>query len=248
MDITKTLHWQIRRTFSCLSPNDVAGMRKLRIGGMNDGGYVMYDRFDHIGAAYSLGVGGDVSWDLEMAHRGIPVHQYDHTVSGPPSQHPLFSFNKKGIAPVDGGEFLSIPTILRQNGHAGRRDLILKIDIECAEWDAFDAASREDLSSFEQIVIELHGFLRFAEPEWRAKTQRVLGKLFSTHIPYHVHANNWADFQIMEGVPVPDVLEVSYLRRDEHVFTPSTATFPTAFDIPCHPDRPDIMLGNFRFF
>jgi hypothetical protein len=247
LDLAQSLHWQIRRTFNCISPYDIAGKRKLRIGGMRDGGYVMLDGFDHIHAAYSLGVGGDVSWDLEMANRGIPVHQFDHTVSAPPSQHPLFSFNKQGIAAQDGGEFVSIPSILRRNGHAGRRDLILKIDIECHEWDAFDATPSEDLACFEQIVIELHGFLRFAEPEWRAKTQRVLGKLFQTHVSYHVHANNWADFQIIEGVPVPDVLEVGYIRRDSHVITPSGAMYPTPFDIPCHPDRPDIMLGNFRF-
>lgn len=240
-------HWQIRRTFHCLTPHDIVGRRKLRIGGPHDGGYVMLDGFDHIRAAYSLGVGGEVSWDLAIADRGIPVYQYDHTVPGLPSQHALFNFCKSGIAAVDEGEFVSIPSILHKNGHSGCRDLLLKIDIECAEWDVFDALSSEDIACFEQIIIELHGFLRFAEPDWCAKAQRVLGKIFRTHVCYHIHANNWADFRVIEGIPVPDALEAGFVRRDTHGIRPSSALYPTPLDMPCHPDRPDIILGNFRF-
>ncbi len=247
MDNTNSLQWQIRRTLQCLAPHDAAGRSKIRVGGMCDGGYVMLDDLDSARAVYSLGIGGDVSFDLEMAERGMDIFQYDHTVPGPPVQHPRFQFKKKGIAPVEDGEFTSIGAEIHRNGHAHRRDLILKIDIECAEWDALDATSDEDLDRFEQIVAELHGFLRLAEPEWRAVTQRVLGRLHRTHAVTHVHANNWADFQIMAGVPVPDVLEVSYVRRDRASLTPSTTFFPTPFDVPCHPDRPDIVLGNFRF-
>ncbi len=242
-----SLHWHIRKTFHCMLPHDVKGMRKLRVGGMRDGGYVMLDDFGTAGAAYSLGVGGDVSWDLEMADYGLTVHQFDHTVPGPPMQHPSFQFQKKGIGAVDDGEFVSISSAIHANGHANRRDLILKIDIECAEWEALDATPDKDIERFEQIVAEFHGFLRIGEQQWREMTQRVLGRLFRSHAAYHVHANNWADFQIIEGVPVPDVLEVSYVRRDRAIVTPSTEFFPTHFDLPCHPDRPEIVLGSFRF-
>jgi hypothetical protein len=245
--LSQNLQWQIRRTFHCLSPHDAVGKPKLRVGGLRDGGYVMLDDFATASAVYSLGIGGDVSFDLEMAGHGMSIHQYDHTVPGPPAQHPLFHFQRKGLAAVEAGEFTTIGNEIRRNGHSHRRDLILKIDIECAEWEVLDATSDEDLDRFEQIVAEFHGFLRIREPEWRALTQRVLGRLFRTHAVYHVHANNWADFQIIDGVPVPDVLEVSYVRRDRATLVPSTAFFPTPFDVPCHPDRPDIILGNFRF-
>lgn len=247
MEKFDTLQWQIRKTLHCMTPQDVLGKNKLRVGRQNDGGYVMLEDFNNVAAAYSLGIGGDVSWDLEIAARGIPVFQYDHTVAGPPVQNELFTFQKLGIAPTDGGEFISIPTIIRQNGHSNSRDLILKIDIECAEWDAFDALSSTDLDRFQQIVAEFHGFLRVREPEWREKAQNVLGKLLRTHAVHHVHANNWADFQIIDGVPVPDVLELCYVRRDCAVLAPSTNFYPTHFDQPCHPDRPDIILGSFRF-
>lgn len=247
MSQSNSTHWHIRRMFQCMAPHDAVGKRKLRVGGMRDGGYVMLDDFATAGAAYSLGVGGDVSWDLEMAERGLQVHQYDHTVLAPPAPHQHFQFNKKGIAATEGGDYVSIASAIRANGHESRRDLILKIDIECAEWEALDATPDKDLDRFEQIVAEFHGFLRVNEPEWRVLTQRVLGRLFHSHAVYHVHANNWAEFQIIEGVPVPDVLEVSYIRRDRAKLVPSMEFFPTPFDVPCHPDRPDIVLGSFRF-
>lgn len=231
-----------------MSPWEIAGQHKIRIGGMGDGGYVMLDRFSDTKAAYSLGVGGDVSWDLAIAERGIPVYQFDHTVDGPPASHPLFKFKKNGIGPKDEDVFLSIDSILRRNEHMESRDLILKIDIECAEWDVFDQISVSTLSCFDQIVIEMHSFLRLREHDWLARTQRVLGKLNRSHVAFHVHANNWGDFQIIDGVPVPDVIEISYIRRDEHTIRPSSELYPTPLDAPCHPERPDIVLGSFRFF
>jgi hypothetical protein len=63
-----------------------------------------------------------------------------------------------------------------------------------------------------------------------------------------VHANNWGDFQIIDGIAVPDVIEISYVRRDQNIIRPSSEFYPTPVDFPCHPERPDIVLGSFRFF
>ena len=57
-------------TLRLISPVSAMNVRKLRVGGAADGGYVMLDDLDRIGVCYSPGVGPDVSWDLEMARRG----------------------------------------------------------------------------------------------------------------------------------------------------------------------------------
>src|SRR5476651_2191886 len=67
-----------------LAPERAEGVAKIRVGGRHDGGYVMLDDFRGIEGAYSLGIGPDVGWDLALAERGVPVWQYDPTVSGPP--------------------------------------------------------------------------------------------------------------------------------------------------------------------
>ncbi len=241
------LQWEIRKLLSFLTPLDAIGSSKIRVGSGNDGGYVMIDDFSTVTGAYSLGIGGDVSWDIEMARRSIPVFQYDHTVEGPPISHDLFHFAKIGIAATDGGEFASLPSLLRTNGHAGDKALILKMDIEGAEWEVLPALAKDDLRCFRQIVVELHGFLRIRDEAWRTRAQEALAKLGQHHVACHVHGNNWGEYGIVDGVPIPDVMEVTWCRRDIARFQRSGQNFPTHFDRPCHPDRPDFMLGSFSF-
>jgi hypothetical protein len=194
-----------------------------------------------------FGIGEDVNWDVQIADRGLEVYQYDHTVSAPPIQHPSFHFHKLGVAPRYGGEFISIASALQVNGHALRNDLILKVDIEGAEWSTFDQLSNHVLSQFRQIIIEYHGFLRISEQGWSAVFMRVLQKVHRSHAVHHVHANNWGRYQIVANVAVPDVLEVSYIRRDILRLASSTKLYPTPIDAPCDPSQPDINLGSFVF-
>ena len=85
-------------------------------------------------AGYSFGVGHDVSWDVAVAGRGIDLFFYDHTVKRLPEPVPRGRFVRTGIRgrePVAGQK--TIEQVLADNGHAGRRDLVLKMDIEGAE-------------------------------------------------------------------------------------------------------------------
>lgn len=82
------LQREVRAALSLITPMKVLDRCKIRVGGKYDGGYVMIDDLDRGGICYSLGVGPDTSWDLDMAQRGWVVYQYDHTVDDPPPHHP----------------------------------------------------------------------------------------------------------------------------------------------------------------
>ncbi|MGB8982107.1 MAG: DUF6492 family protein, partial [Anaerolineales bacterium] len=58
-----------------LRPMKVVGYKKKRFGSPHDGGYVMLDDITGIKAVFSLGIAGNVDWDMEMANRSIPVYQ-----------------------------------------------------------------------------------------------------------------------------------------------------------------------------
>lgn len=92
------LQKQVLETLSLLEVQSVT-CGKIRIGGANDGGYVMANDFEGNKVAYSIGVGPQVQWDAEMAERGFIIHQYDHTVPGLPQEHPNFRYTALGIAP-----------------------------------------------------------------------------------------------------------------------------------------------------
>jgi hypothetical protein len=221
----------------------------VRLGKRNDGGYVMLENLLRGGIAYSVGIGTDASWDLAMARQGYEVHQYDHTVSDSPEKHPALHFHQLGVCPT--GEptpsMQSIDTLLEQNGHAARQDIVLKIDIEGGEWGVFSSLPESALRAFSQIAVEFHWLHLLDEDEQYETARKALSKLHTHFAPVHLHANNHLGLFVMGGVPVPGVLEVTYVRRDLVTTELSRRTFPTAIDEPNNPSLSEIFLGRFQF-
>ena len=230
-------------------PGGSAVMGKRRVGGPNDGGYVMLNDLDRIGVCYSLGIGLEVSWDLEMAERGALVYQYDNTVDGPPVSHPNFRYFKIGIT-HDGSLAPAkkrLDTLLHENGHIERDDMILKMDIEADEWDCLDQIHEWYFTRFQQMVIEFHGVRLLDDRGFRERAHRIFTKIDQTHCAIHVHANNFADMFIVKGIPIADVIELTFIKRDGYSFVPCYQQFPEHLDAPNDPARVDLILGSFSF-
>jgi len=241
------------RIISLLSPMDVIGGRYVRIGCDGDGGYVMLDDFTgkQIDAAYSFGIGGNVSWDESMAERGIDVFMYDHSISGPPKQNERFHFCELGLTGYHKGENLrTLAAIIEDNGHVGSTNLILKMDIEGCEWDVFDQSDPELLNQFYQIVLEFHGLSESFGTDDHDKQVAILEKLNKSHQVVHVHANSAGYIEFAGPLTLPNLLEVTYVRRSDFVdmFSANTRSFPTELDSSTFPFLPDISLKGFTSF
>ena len=230
-----------------LEPVRAAGVDKIRIGRERDSGYVMLDDFAAVTAAYSVGIGNEVSWDLAIAERGIEVHQYDHTIDGPPCEHPRFHWSKTGLGPDVTADLETLPRLLEANGHQGRNDLLFKCDIEGCEWQVLAGLPPETLRHFRQIVIELHDIERLPDPAFSALVARAIGALTADHRVVHVHANNHRPYGIVGGIPLPAVLELTLVRAADFRLVATDEVFPQETDSPCYPGRADFRLGTFRF-
>jgi len=238
----------LEKLLGMLAPQRAEGVFKIRVGGRHDGGYVMLDDFREIAGAYSLGIGPDVAWDLAMARRGIPVWQYDPTVTGPPVSHPLFRFQPWRIGAHDDAErqIVSLVRLIEQNGHAGA-DLILKIDIEGAEWDVFAAIDPDRLRVFRQILVEFHSLSRVVEADWLEVARRALANLSRHHQVVHVHGNNLSRIIVAGDFRMTDSFEVTFARRDAYRLADTDETFPGPWDRANSWVFPDFQLGKFRF-
>ncbi|HQT79001.1 MAG: hypothetical protein B7Z80_21475 [Rhodospirillales bacterium 20-64-7] len=238
----------ILTTLQLLRPQAAVGLAKRRIGGSHDGGYVMLDDFDGVEVAYSLGIGPDVSWDLTLAEGGAFVYQYDHTVPEAPSAHPKFRHIRTGISHSDtlSPDLRRLDTLIRSNGDEQRPDMVLKIDIEGHEWDALDVLDPTVFMQFRQIVAEFHGLRLLRVPSFRERAHRLFLKLHRTHQVVHVHGNNFAGVQRVDGIDIPDCLELTYVSRDRHRFEPSDEAFPGALDAPNDPSLPELALDFLR--
>jgi Methyltransferase FkbM domain len=236
-------------TLRLISPVSAINVHKLRVGGAADGGYVMLDDLDRIGVCYSLGVGPDVSWDLEMARRGALIYQYDHTVQQAPSSHPRFKHFQIGITHDESlnPALKRLDTLIRENGHSHRHDMVLKVDIEGHEWDSLDALDPSIFLHFRQIVIEFHGLRMLNIVSFQQRAHRLFAKLREHHEVIHVHGNNFAGIPVVEGIPVPDCIELSYANRRYYSFFPSNEIFPGPLDTANNSNMPDLFLGSFKF-
>ena len=209
----------------------------------------MLDDFAGISKALSLGIGFDVAWDLAIAERSIPVLQFDHSIETVPISHKLCKFARQRIVagPASNASEISIPDILREHKIGSAEDLLLKIDIEGAEWEIFFTIDDRILGQFRQIIGEFHAFYRIGQTAWRRRMLRAFEKLTKTHCVVHVHANNYGKLVHIGDVTLPEVLEITFVRRKDYHIRESNEQFPTELDRPCNPGAPEIFLGNFKF-
>ena len=234
----------IRRYIHLLQPQLPANTLLVRIGNKNDGGYIFIDDFPKDTCIYSLGIGNDTGFDLHMASMGFPINMYDHTINRLPYEHELFYFSRVGIASKDSApDFISFETMLSM-APAQHDNLILKMDIEGGEYDILSTISQPLLSRFRQIVIELHNLTRLDNKDATRKKLIALQKLNDAHQVVHVHANNNGAYTIISGIPFPDVLEVTWVRKKDFApFLPSSFSYPIqGLDAPNIPYRADYAL------
>lgn len=238
----------IRTVLRLLRPKRALGMAKRRFGRRHDGGYVHLDDFDGVDTALSLGINDDVSWDCDVADRGVKIYQFDHTVEDPRPRDERMVFAKTMIAghAAPGCETLEA-LVSRHDRRAAKPNLILKMDIEGSEWPVIEETSDATFGRFAQVACELHSFERFRELPWRQGFYRALRKISLSHGVVHVHANNYAGFQIIAGVPVASVLEISWANRSAYDLVETDELFPTDLDDPCHSAAPDHYLGAFLY-
>lgn len=233
---------RMRGLFPLMSVCEGSGF--VRIGRKNDGGYVMFDDFEGRKYAYSIGLADDVSWDRDIASRGLDVYMYDHTIQGLPEKNDRFHFFQIGVrGSTEEGhpDLQTLEDMMEANGHAEEYGMILKVDVEGAEWSVLNDVEENTIKRFSQIVFEFHGLTQL---ENREKITTAMKKLNRTHQLVHLHANNYGSYLLIGGKILPELIEGTYLLRDEYAFSPAQGAAATALDEANCPYLPDIFLGN----
>lgn len=247
LENTALLADRLEQLGSFLQMKRVDNFPMTRVGGPFDGGYVCVEDFKGLSAAVSVGIGTDVSWDTAIANTGLVVHQYDHTVSGPPEPHANFRFHPVRLVPRDGDVGITIGSILESNDLHQPASVIGKVDIEGDEWDVLSSVSTADLASFSQFICEFHWLSRLADSAFFEKVLLTFRHLAEVFEPVHVHANNWSPLVRIGNKLFPDVLEITFANRQRYALSVSEEVFPTSIDAPNARHLPDYALGKFRY-
>lgn len=133
--------------------------------------------------------------------------------------------------------------MLKSNGHSKKEGMILKMDVEGCEWGVLDNISEETLLRFDQIVLEIHFLLTLQN---REQILRSLKKLSHTHEVVHIHANNTCKVMYVNGYVMPDVIEVSYVRKGFCKLKNMESLLPRSFDKASTVRLPEVRLGKWN--
>jgi hypothetical protein len=212
-----------------------------RFGSEFDGGYLMCGNLiEDLGAAYSYGVGPNDEWGCDVSTRfGVPVHQYDcFDPARPQCSTGRFVFHAECIGDrresIDLRPFDTLSGQVAANGDTGKR-LIMKIDVEGAEWDALMATPEEVLERVDQLPMELHGVdqRRFLD---------VVRKLKRSFHLVSVHFNNFSCDARLAPFPAR-AYQVLFVNKRLGILDPENSTPPPSpLLAPDNPRIPDCQL------
>ena len=237
--------WRLRAAIiEELQPVRIENCALKRYGSAHDGGYLMCANLPaQIDAAYSYGVGYNDDWGCQVSREyGVPVHQYDcFDPARPTCEGGTFIFHNECIGPrsetIDGRVFDTLENQIRRNGDAGRQ-LLVKIDVEGAEWDSLLATPDDVLASIPQLAMELHG----------TRDRRVLDGIRKLKRHFHLvnlHFNNWSCTPVAAPLPAR-AYQVLWVNKRIATIDPS-APVPapmSPLNAPDAPTLPDCQLDQ----
>ena len=233
---------EMRNVFSLLQPVETEHPL-IRLGDFSDGGYLVPDDLRGIHACFSPGVSNVASFEMDLAKRGIRSFLADASVDAPPLSIRGSEFRKKFLGPETKDEFITLGDWVNDCEVPDDADLILQMDIEGAEFDVLNATPDDVLNRFRIIVIEYHRIPAImSKPKPQARATETFGKLGRLFDIVHIHPNNATQFVDLNGIQVPRLVEVTYLRKDRVTSRQKNTHIPHPLDAPNVKHKPDIDL------
>ena len=238
---SKMSHQKFTLFLTLLVTEASGGIQFSRKGSINDGGYVFCDLQKQYSKLISFGVGDNVDFEDSISDLVSSIDLYDPTVDELPHFIDNAIFHKVGLGPDLRNGYTTLYDATKNSFPDDQ--LLLKMDIEGGEWDSIIATDTQLLKSFSQIFLELHDLHKVYDPDVLTKYIHALEKLRQNHYLVNMHANNWSAYSVVQGVPLPDTIEITLLRKKDHPgISNSTDSTAKYFNAPNNPEKPDYRL------
>jgi hypothetical protein len=183
-----------------------------RFGEPHDGGYLLCaNLLSSVQSGYSYGISGYDQWGCDVSRRlAIPMHEYDCFNLNVPvcaTNRTVFHGECIGVEPatIEGRPFDTLENQLAKNGDGARR-LVVKMDVEGAEWDSLPRIPDAVLQRIDQLTVEMHGI---SEEE---RFTAVVVRLKQFFYVANVHYNNYTCQQGIAPFPA-NVYEVLFVSK-----------------------------------
>jgi hypothetical protein len=232
--------------FEMLQPVAVTNCQMKRFGEPHDGGYLLCGNLlGGVQSGYSYGISGYDKWGCDVSTRlDVAVHQYDcfdTTRPACPDGETIFHEECVGdtTRTAEGRVFDTIGNQFAKNGDRSKW-IVLKIDVEGAEWDSLLSAPDQVLHQIDQMAVEFH-WVRDEQSRWVQDDRylKVVKRLKQFFEIAHIHFNNAS---CTEGLsPFPTwAYEVLFVNKRLAIIDSSrTAGGLHPLDAPNNPSFPD---------
>ena len=227
---------------------------KIRLGRNNDGGYVIAD----LPGIYEILISGGISDDVTFEQHWInkyqkPCYAYDGTINALPVHDPRITFVKKNLGSENTATLTNLEDIISRYS-----DIFMKIDIEGHEFRLFPSIFQQNvMTKIKQLVLEIHSPKSIAlYPNYYKGLADIVEKdmfdliktLNTTHTLIHLHANNGPELDSIEGISVPTVFELTYIRNDFVLSkVRNTSPLPTPLDMKNVLHKPDYSFKGYPY-
>jgi len=222
-----------------LQPKQIIDKSVVRIGSEFDGGYIFVDDLDEKDLFISAGIAEDFSVDQEVVDRVGQLIMIDPSIQPVNFSNANQIFIKKPLSPRFDKDGISLEELLDASTF---EDAILKIDIEGGEWPVFNSLEEKYFDRFRQIIVELHWLTALADSEIHNLRINALNKLKKSHECIAIHGNNYGKYEVLGGVPLPDVIELTLARKSSYTFEGGISSKVLQMESPCNPNKPEIKI------
>ena len=177
-----------QKLFAEVQPVKVTNCELRRFGEAHDGGYLLcVNLLGAVTAGYSYGVSGYDGWGCDVSRTlHVMVHQYDcFDLREPSCPDGSTTFHGECVAGTrsveDGRLFDTMRAQFVKNGDENRH-LVVKMDVEGAEWDSFLLAPDSVFDHIDQLQVEFH---HVDDRRYVATMQRLKGFFYVAHVHYN---------------------------------------------------------------
>ena len=228
---------------------------KKRVGKSNDGGYVIVNLPGTYDLFISGGISNDISFEEDILNNypNLKCYAFDGTINNIPKTNKNIVFIKKNLGNINTNTITNLEEYLKESN-----DILMKIDIEGHEFRVIPPLLENNyINKVKQLVIEIHspGDIHLF-PDYFKGLQDITNKhmfnlihgLNKTHTLVHFHANNGCKMQVIDGIQLPHVFELTFIRND--FITKkirNIETLPTSLDMKNIVNKPDYFLSGYPY-
>lgn len=189
---------------------------KIRVGSLNDGGYVISNLPSNYDLFISCGINDNIDFEVDFINKyGVICQAFDGTINELPKNVNNLFFNKLNIGIDNTDNTTNLKNLIEKYDN-----IMLKMDIETYEFRWINILTKNELNKFKQMVIEFHfPFTDFCLENLDIPTSsefkmNILKKINETHYLIHFHPNTACGTTQYNNYNVPNVFEATYIRKD----------------------------------